>query len=210
MATSSASNVSRSSNWIVQVLLLSALLAGGGFIIGFAIPYLIFDTEVMERFGGREAWIFSHVAAGALALLIGPFVLWMGFKRSKMKLHRKLGMLYILCIIVSSTTSFYLAVTTEVNWVFGFGLFGLGVAWVITTGLALIAIKKRNFDQHMEWMIRSYVVTFGFVFFRALVGILNGMEVGTLIERLTTASWFCWAFPLLFAEAFIQGKKIFK
>lgn len=210
MATSSSSSVSRSSVWILPLLLAIALIGGAVFIFGFALPYLIFDTEVMGRFGGREAWIFSHVAFGVVALLVGPFVLWMGFKRTKMKVHRKLGMLYILCILISSIASFYLAITTEVNWVFGFGLFGLGVAWVITTGLALVAIKKRNFEQHMEWMVRSYVVTFGFVFFRGLVGFLNANEVGTLFERLSAASWFCWAFPLLFTEAFLQGKKIFK
>ena len=126
MVTSSGSDLSRSSNWIVPFLLLVALLGGGGFIFGFAMPYLIFDSDVMERFGGREAWILSHVAGGVVALLVGPFVLWMGLKRSKMKVHRKLGMLYILCIVVSSFASFYLSITTEVNWVFGFGLFGLG------------------------------------------------------------------------------------
>lgn len=91
---------------------------------------------------------------------------------------------------------------------FGAGLFGLGCAWVVTTGLAFIAIKSRLIQQHMEWMIRSYVVTFGFVFFRILVGILTALEVGTLFERLTAASWFCWAFPLLITEAIIQGRKI--
>ncbi len=59
-------------------------------------------------------------------------------------------------------------------------------------------------------MIRSYVVTFGFVFFRALMGVLNAIEVGTFYERLSAASWFYWAFPLIITEAFIQGKKIFQ
>lgn len=127
-----------------------------------------------------------------------------------MKIHRKLGMVYILSIAVSAIYAFYLSITTLVNWVFGFGLFGLACAWTITTGLAFIAIRKRNFEQHKEWMIRSYVVTFGFVFFRALMGILDAMEVGTLYERLSAASWFCWAVPLLIAEAFLQGRKIFR
>ena len=33
------------------------------------------------------------------------------------------------------------------------------------SGMALIAIRRRNFIQHKEWMIRSYVVTFAFVTF---------------------------------------------
>jgi hypothetical protein len=64
-------------------------------------------------------------------------------------------------------------------------------------------------EQHREWMIRSYVTTFGFVNFRILVGVLTVANVGTLIDRLVAASWFCWAFPLLFTELILQGRKIF-
>ena len=57
-------------------------------------------------------------------------------------------------------------------------------------------------------MIRSYVVTLGFVFFRAFVGVTTALEVGTLHERLGAASWFCWAFPLLVTELILQGRKL--
>ncbi len=62
--------------------------------------------------------------------------------------------------------------------------------------------------QHQEWMIRSYIVTFGFVTFRLLVGALQAADVGTLREQLAAASWFCWSVPLLCAEAILQGRKI--
>jgi hypothetical protein len=87
---------------------------------------------------------------------------------------------------------------------------GLATAWVITTSLAFAAIRKRMISQHQEWMIRSYVTTFGFVMFRLFVGVTEVAEVGTLIDRLNAASWFCWAVPLLITEAVIQGRKIFQ
>jgi len=59
-------------------------------------------------------------------------------------------------------------------------------------------------------MIRSYVVTLGFVFFRMFVGVTSAFEVGTLFDRLNAASWFCWAFPLLITEAILQGMKLFR
>ena len=104
--------------------------------------------------------------------------------------------------------AFYLA--AEVSWVFGMGLAGLGVAWVITSGMAFIAIGRRMISQHQEWMIRSYVTTFGFVMFRLFVGIATVMNVGTLIEQLTAPAWFCWAVPLLITEAVIQGRKVLR
>lgn len=155
MPSSTETTANNPSTWLLPTLLGLALIGGLVFIFGFALPYLYFDPAVMERFAGRQGWIFSHVASGMIALLVGPFVLRMGFKRTAMKIHRKLGMIYILSIAVSAVSAFYLSVTTLVNWVFGFGLFGLACAWTITTGLAFIAIRKRNFEQHKEWMIRS-------------------------------------------------------
>jgi Predicted membrane protein (DUF2306) len=91
---------------------------------------------------------------------------------------------------------------------FGAGLASLATAWILTTGLALAAIWRHLYEQHKEWMVRSYVVTTAFVSFRLLVTVLQAVGVGTAIERLTASSWFCWAVPLLITEALLQGRKI--
>jgi hypothetical protein len=87
-------------------------------------------------------------------------------------------------------------------------LASLAVAWLTTTGLALLSIKRRMIAQHKEWMIRSYVVTFAFVNFRILGGIFQVTGVGTLIQQLEASAWFCWAVPLLITEVILQGRKI--
>jgi len=46
------------------------------------------------------------------------------------------------------------------------GLFTLSIAGLITTGMALYAIRTRRIEQHREWMLRSYTVTVGFVTYR--------------------------------------------
>lgn len=191
-----------------KILLLVILLIGLIFIIVFAIPYLLMDASKIERFLGREFWILTHVSMGIIALLVGPVQFWLGWK-NKFLTHKKLGFVYVFAIIFSSLSSFYLAITTDVSWIFGMGLGGLGVAWVLTTGFAFFAIRKRKIVLHREWMTRSYIVTMGFVFFRLFVGVTSAFEVGTIFERLEAASWFCWAFPLLIGEIFIQKKKLF-
>lgn len=207
---SSVEQRNSTTSWIVLGLLVISLLLAIGFFFGFALPYLLLDDEVLERFDGRQFWIITHVAMGSVALLIGPFQLWMGFTGNKKPIHRRLGMIYLISIGISSLCSFYLAATTQVTWILGAGLAGLGLAWVITGSLAYIAIRRRLYQQHMEWMIRSYVVTLGFVFFRIFVGITGAFDIGTLFERLSAASWFCWAIPLLVTEAILQWRKISK
>jgi hypothetical protein len=82
------------------------------------------------------------------------------------------------------------------------------VAWLVTTGLADVAVRRYQIDQHKEWMIRSYVVTFAFVTFRLLFTILQAAHVGQLKEQLGVAAWFCWAVPLLVTEAILQGRRV--
>jgi hypothetical protein len=80
---------------------------------------------------------------------------------------------------------------------------------VVTTTLAVVAVRRGLIEQHREWMIRSYVVTFAFVVFRMLFGALQMTAIGTRTEQLAVSSWFCWAVPLLVTEAVLQGRKIF-
>jgi uncharacterized membrane protein len=136
-----------------------------------------------------------HISAGAAALLTGPVQLWLGLSQRTGRVHRRLGTAYVTSVAISSVAAFYLAARTTLGWGFATGITGLGLAWVVSTTLAVTAILRGLVDQHREWMIRSYVVTFAFVTFRALWTALQVAGVGTLHEQLAIASWFCWAVP---------------
>lgn len=90
---------------------------------------------------------------------------------------------------------------------FGSGLFFLALAWITTTSLAYVAIRKGLIDQHREWTIRSYVVTFAFVRFRAGQVAMTGSGI-PLATAIGVMAWACWAVPLLMTEAVIQARKI--
>jgi len=194
--------------WGTAVVLGLAMFLGLGFVAGFAFPYFA-GGEALAQYRGKETWIFMHIGGGMIALLVGPGQLWLGHKNRKIEVHRKLGLVYMGAIAVSVTAAFYLATHTALGWVFGAGLMGLAIAWIVTTGMAFVAVRRSRLDQHQEWMIRSYVVTFGFVFFRIFAGIMQATGIGSLQEQLSAASWFCWAAPLLVTEAILQGRKIF-
>ena len=123
-------------------------------------------------------------------------------------MHRRLGVAYVASVGVGSIAAFYLAARTDLGWMFGAGITGLGVAWVVTTTMAIAAVRRGLIEQHQDWMIRSYVVTFAFVTFRVLWTLLQFAGIGTLREQLGVCSWFCWAVPLLVAEAALQGRKM--
>ena len=84
----------------------------------------------------------------------------------------------------------------------------MALAWVVSTAMALMAIGYHMVEQHREWMIRSYVLTFGFVTFRVFLQICQVAGVGKTLEQMTAASWFSWTIPLLVTEWVIQARKI--
>ncbi len=197
-------------SWPKTGLIVLGFLLSLGFFLGFALPYLLFEPGHIQAFKGKEFWLITHIISGSIAIFIGAPQLWMGLTGRTGKLHRKLGWLYLGMIAYSSVTTFYLAMTTSNGWLVGLGLGGLGLAWVLTSGMALLAILKKQFTMHMEWMIRSYVVTLGFVFFRLFLGATIALDIGTMPERITGAAWICWALPLLLTEVTLQGRKIIK
>jgi hypothetical protein len=191
------------------VALGGILLAGVVFVVLAALPYFALDQSQFAGYWPRRWWLLLHVGTGIVALLSGPGQLWLGLTDTRPALHRRLGIIYMTSVAVSAAAAYYLALNTDNGWAFGTGLAGLATAWVITTGLAFVAIRRHLYDQHKEWMIRSYVVTTGFVTFRLLMPVLGAMGAGTLPEQLAVASWMCWAVPLLVTEAMLQGRKIF-
>ena len=184
-------------------------LVAAGFFISVALPYLTLDPASLARYESRSAWLLLHIGAGGAALLTGPLQLWLGLSQRAMHAHRRLGRFYVTSVGLSSIAAFYLAAHTTLGWGFGTGITGLGIAWIVTTTMAVAAIRRGLLEQHREWMIRSYVVTFAFVTFRALWGVLQAAGIGTLQEQLAASSWFCWAVPLLIVEAVLQGRRIF-
>jgi hypothetical protein len=170
--------------------------------------YLFLDEQSFGRYWPVRGWLLVHIAAGTVALVLGPIQLWLGSTRTYLPWHRTLGVGYVSAVAVGSAAAIGLSIKTQVGWVFGLGLFALAMAWIITTTLAYVSARRRLFAQHREWMIRSYVVTFAFITFRVFTLALRTWEFGTPQERATAASWFCWAVPLLLTEVMLQWNKL--
>lgn len=179
------------------------------FIYGSVWNYVGSDPGRFGIYAPRREWLTMHILAGSAAILLGPLQFWLGLNHRTKIFHRVLGICYVTAVAVSGTAAFYLAFHTDFGWVFGMGFTGMASAWIVTTTLAAISICRGLVEQHREWMVRSYVVTFGFVTFRVLTMVFEMFRAGTLVERMGAASWFAWSVPLLATEAILQGRKVF-
>ena len=175
-----------------------------------AAPYLLSSSHNAQQYAGRRGALLVHIVFGTVALFTGPVQLWLGIADRKIELHRRLGIVYLAAVVVSAGAAYVIALSPSAGWIFGSGLMGLATAWLTTTGLAFLAIKRQLIEQHKEWMIRSYVVTFAFVFFRIGAVVLSAIDQTAVVAQVGALAWACWSLPLLFAELIIQGRKILR
>lgn len=197
------------SNRIAVALWLAALAIGVYFVATVVPPYLpITEARLGPYFWPRAGYFVPHMLAGLLAIALGPLQFWPRIRNSYPKVHRITGRVYLSAIVIGSLAGMGLALTSRIHPAYAAGLFTLACAWLATSGLAFVAIKKRNFVQHKEWMIRSYVVTFAFVIFRLVGDALEYFGVGDRAVNYTALAWGAWAVPLLIAEMALQGRKV--
>lgn len=191
-----------------KALLTAATLIALWYVTTSVMKYLHVTRETYGIFWPRHEWLFAHVVAGTIAVVFGPIQFWLGLKREQPALHRSIGVVYVACVAIGAASAIYLALHTAYGWIFGAGLTTMALAWILTTGVATIAICRRMVTLHRQWMVRSYIVTFGFVLFRFTTEILEMGNVGTMPERLAFASWASWTIPLLLVEGFSQARKL--
>ncbi len=194
---------------ILPVVLLAFLLIIALKFVLEEIHYYSLNKEILGRFFPIKWWLIGHLSGGIIALLIGPFQFWSAFRTRYFKIHRRLGRIYLVAIVIGAFSSTYMAWNTAlaIHWTWAFSLQVLGVVWLTTAYMAFRSIRKMRIEQHREWMIRSYIVTFGFILFRWINNSPLLESLGNFIERAPTVIWFVWAIPLFVAEVVFQWNK---
>ena len=209
MVTSSFPAPRRASR--TRLILILTLLAALGlwFIDQSVLRYAHFDSGSYGDFWPRRYGLLLHIAGGLTALSVGIAQIWLGLTGRTRQLHRTLGRVYASGVLIGSAGAYYLALTIAPTLkVYAVGLFLLATAWVLTTGMAVLSIARRAHEQHREWMLRSYTVTFAFVTFRLLSPLIAKWHLATPDEADAIMAWGCWSVPLLLAEPLLQLRRM--
>ena len=191
--------------WSVVLVLLA-------YFVQKNVPrYFVFTPQSYgSYFWARVTWLFPHVACGLLAVVIGPLQFWPRIRRDHLRVHRIAGRIYVVAVVAGSIASWGMAARITGAPAYSIGLACLGLAWITTTLMAFVAIRRKNLLQHRQWMVRSYVVTFAFVTFRLADDVLGSWKILDGDERSKLLAWGCWAIPLLVTEVILQAAAVFK
>jgi len=185
------------------VLLVFALR----FFAKYAAHYFHFTEDSYLDFWPKRSWLLLHICGATLALFLGPLQFWSGIRQRHLRAHRWSGRIYLFGVALGVTGGFYLALHSSLGGVYGVALFGLATAWLVTSLMAYVAIRRGRVKAHKEWMIRSYVVTFAFVVVRVPDDIPGLSSLGTPNEIATMAVWLSWVLPLFVTEIILQWKQ---
>lgn len=127
------------------------------------IDYPMYHAYRLQVIADRGLLI-PHALCGTVALMAGPFQFSSRVRQRHLTLHRIIGRMYFISVIIGSFTGIALAAGRP-------GLPGTAMqaaAWIVCTTAAMIAARNRQIMVHRQWMARSYAVTFTFVSTRVL------------------------------------------
>ena len=146
-------------------------------------------------------------------LVVGGVNLYVAATRRFFRLHRPLGLAYLVGGSISAVSAIVLALSNghrkqSAGFAFeplrsndlGWALATLGAAWLTCAAMGYRAALNRRFPSHQAWMIRSYVLVWSFVLCRLIGQVQSFPQLGSG----GTIAWLSWTVPLLLSEVAIQ------
>jgi hypothetical protein len=181
--------------------------------IGFyPLAYLFMGPDMgllaskSEALLADTAWrtaFYGHISFGGLALLTGWTQFSRELRRKHLLWHRRLGMTYLVCVLISGSCGGYLSFFATGGWIAGAGFFLLGLAWLFFTGRAYLAVGRRDFSGHGAWMVYSYAACFAAVTLRIWMPLLV-LAFGEFLPAYRMVAWLCWVPNLAFAFFWVR------
>jgi uncharacterized membrane protein len=193
------------------------LSASAYFIFNNVFHYFIYGKGqyTVGGFWPQHApWLLVHIVGGLTALTLGPFQFIPAIRKNYPKTHRTMGKVYLLAITVAACASIEMSIVkitvNEKAVIYGIGLFMLALVWLLTSSMAYWSVRSKNYVQHREWMVRSYVVTCAFTTFRLIDKQLTERFGLDPLVSAGLMAWVCWSVPLIVTEIVLQARKISK
>lgn len=203
-------NLSAINSWgirdIFKVLIWAVIVALTWSFMHGADHFLQLTPEALGKYFKVKWVLLLHITAGGGALILGPLQFWERLRTKNWKLHRVIGILYLLAILASGTCAVILAFTTAyaINWAYAFSLQVWVSVWISASFIAWWTAIKRKFKLHKEWMTRSYIVTLAFVISGLVVKLPVVQSLGSFADISPSLFWMGWAVPLYIYEVILS------
>jgi uncharacterized membrane protein len=187
------------SQWLLMVILASLVgLASARYIAGGA---MMIPPPLKPNFLQHPAAFYVHISAASTALLLGPWQFLGALRRSHIRVHRMMGMIYALACLIGGSAALPIALGSNGGPVAAAGFLTLALLWLWTTGRAVAAILSGDVPAHRRWMVRSFALTLAGVTLRLYLpfAVLGPMGFSVTYAGI---AWLCWVPNLILADRF--------
>lgn len=158
---------------------------------------------------GREATFagvyrvafYTHILSAPLVLAAGPVLLSESVRRRFGRMHRVLGRVHVgvlLALVLPSAV--VMSRHSFGGWPAGVSFVSLAAATAGCTLAGVATARRRRFDRHRRWMLRSYVLICSAVALRLISGAAGLVGVPSPEAAYVVAAWCSWLVPLAALE----------
>jgi Predicted membrane protein (DUF2306) len=153
--------------------------------------------------------VYAHMLGGTIMLFCGAINLYVGATRRHFRHHRLVGRTYLVGGLIAAVIAVVVTLgpnhKSDASVVFtnaSTSLSMLASAWLLAASMAYRAVRNRRYDSHRDWMIRSYVLAWSFVFCRIVSRVPSVGELGDGQAFI----WLSWIAPVLLCEVALQWR----
>lgn len=189
------------------LLLILGLLSSAVAWWMIAWPIASFANEAKHI--GHFPRLYPHMIGGTIMLFFGAANLYVGASRQHFKYHKFIGRVYLIGGSLGTIAALSINLTTahksDPAVIFTnstVSIVTLALAWLGSAAMAYRAVRNKRYDSHREWIIRSYVLAWSFVFCRIASRVSDIDELGGGDAFI----WLSWVAPYIICEFALQWR----
>lgn len=104
--------------------------------------------------------MYVHVIFACFAMLTGAINFSGKIVTSNRKFHRLNGYFYFISVLIVTLSSGYLAPHSTGGRIVSIAFNMVNIIWPSMTIIAIYQVRRKQFNKHRKWMIRSYLFCF--------------------------------------------------
>lgn len=207
----------KSTVWIVRVFLVYSLMCMAAFLmLRTIIGYTSFKTDIQflalkQDYIDNSVWkaaFYVHTFSAVFTLFAGFTQFSEQFLKDFRRWHKILGRMYVWnVLLINAPTGFIMAIYANGGWMGKSAFLTLDILWFYFTLKAFTTALNRKFDEHRDFMIRSYALTFSAISLRSWKIIMTYTGWVDMAYVYIVDAWLALIVNLLVSEWIVRSKK---
>jgi uncharacterized membrane protein len=195
--------------WSAVIILIITLFVSAflrvNHLVGFYHTGLMPPAETIEYGYARNPLLtFLHILPGTLFIVLGALQFLKPLRNRFIHIHRWMGRTYLLLGLIVGISAIVMGFVvrfggiTETTAVTLFGIF-----FLFSLGKAYLHIRRKEFAQHREWMIRAYSIGIAVATMRPVIGLFFAFTNIPFHEFFGITFWIAFILHTMVAEMWI-------